>query len=244
MNNETRRKSAETLARNLMKYEINTLNLRIQQLLMIMEIQRIPGTVNGPKIVEGSADWQAKFKRVVDVMEFAALVKTNWENEAEVDTSNPVVQAELKLPYECPLWMGTALYTGKIPISSRWNNGNNKGNNNNGRDQNGQKNQKNTNNNGNNGANVGFEEVRTFNKECKDRIMQLGRLCKQHNIRPGRHLHKDIKKNISGLPNSAPEMSRLFAERPMLLQRVRVLEGFLKDAKIKLPKWPKSGGTI
>jgi hypothetical protein len=52
--------------------------------------------------LQGAEDGQARFRRVADDVEFSPLIKSNWEVEMEVNTSDPVVQAALKLPFQYP----------------------------------------------------------------------------------------------------------------------------------------------
>lgn len=88
------RKSFEALATNLMKFEINTLEHRIDTLLDFMETNQLPGTTHGAIRVQGSPAYQADFDASRAALTYALLVKGHWADEL---ISIPDVEKPIRL---------------------------------------------------------------------------------------------------------------------------------------------------
>jgi hypothetical protein len=112
-----RRKNFEALATNLMKFEINTLEHRIDSLLSYMNIKKLPGTLHGAPRLQGPPGYQADFDALKAAVTFGLLVKNHWTDKGITD---PAAIKPLRLPLDHPpLIHGVLRRTGDVMVPKK-----------------------------------------------------------------------------------------------------------------------------
>ncbi|KAF4631143.1 hypothetical protein G7Y89_g6995 [Cudoniella acicularis] len=77
----TEKTSFQILAATLVKFEINELEYRVDQLLKFMKDSKLPGTEHGQPRLAGPPSYQEDFDALTAAMHYALLVKDHWDEE-------------------------------------------------------------------------------------------------------------------------------------------------------------------
>ncbi|EHK97210.1 hypothetical protein M7I_7052 [Glarea lozoyensis 74030] len=90
-------KTFEDLVARLVKFEINSLEDRMLQLVTFMESERLPGTTNGQPRLAGSPSYQANWDALYTAKLYALLCRDHWYTECY-----PSAPSKIKLPLDHP----------------------------------------------------------------------------------------------------------------------------------------------
>jgi len=239
--NQVFRKTFESLATNLMKFEINTLEHRMDELLLFIEYNKLPGSTYGAPRQSGPPMYQADFDALKAAVTYALLCKDHWADE----TADPNTEKPIRLPLDHPPLIHALLRkTGEVmvpkPSDFPWTLSKDGkpikisdlaekeryslcGN-----DKDKEK------------ENLVFGEVwkeRELYKENYDRVQQLLN-----------HIKKSGKTYNSAPTlwkrNDHPDEVMLRAKKAELVRWVRELQEWMKNEKLAVPKMIKNGGKM